>query len=96
MSASLRRSKKALAMIGAAAVVASLLSPPGTAQAKPPADPPAPGPAVAAAPADTDTLTTWTHANAVATSEPLAGDQVRRSQFYDASVTPAEGPQDRL
>ena len=36
-------------------------------------------------------LTTWTHTNAVATSEPLAGDQVRRSQFYDASVTPAQG-----
>ena len=75
-----------LAVVGAVAVVASLLSPPGAAYAEPKAEP-----TVALAPADTDTLKTWTHANAVATSEPIAGDQVRRSQFYDASVTPAKG-----
>ena len=75
-----------LAAAGAVAVVASLLSPPGAAYAEPKTEP-----TVAAAPANTDTLTTWTHANAVATSEPIAGDQVRRSQFYDASVTPAQG-----
>jgi len=90
MSAS-QRSTRVLAVIGAAAIVASLLGPPGTAQAKPPANPPVSGPVVATAPANTDILTTWTHTNAVATSAPVAGDQVRRSQFYDASVTPAKG-----
>ena len=92
MSAS-RRSTRVLAVMGAAAVVVSLLSPPVTAQAKPPAHPPVSGPLVATAPANTDTLTTWTHPNAVATSAPVAGDQVRRSQFYDASVTPTKGRQ---
>ena len=79
-----------LAVVGAAAVAASLLIAPVTAQAKPPATSPGET-VVAAAPADTPTLKTWTHANAVATSQPVAGDQVRRSQFYDASVTPAKG-----
>ncbi len=100
MSASRRRSKKALAIVGAAAVIASLLRPVGAAQASPPAAPPpaAPpanlpvaAPSVAGAPANTPALTTWTHPNAVATSAPLEGDQVRRSRFYDASVTLAQG-----
>ena len=75
-----------LAVVGAVAVVASLLSPSGAAYAKPKTEP-----TVATAPANTDTLKTWTHTNAVATSEPLDGEQVRRSQFYDASVTPTQG-----
>ena len=75
-----------LAALGAVVLLASLLGPPGTAYAKPGTSP------VTAGTADTETLKTWTHANAVATSQPLAGDQVRRSQFYDASVTPADRP----
>jgi hypothetical protein len=91
MSASRRRSRKALAFVGVAAVAAALFTAPGTAQAKPPTTPPVSAPVTSAAPAATSALTTWTHQNAVATSKPLAGDEVRQSQFYDASVTPAKG-----
>jgi hypothetical protein len=91
MSASRRRSRKALAFVGVAAVAAALFTTPDTAQAKPPTTPPVSAPVTSAAPAATSALTTWTHQNAVATSKPLAGDEVRQSQFYDASVTPAKG-----
>ena len=91
MSASGRRSRKALAFVGVAAVAAALFTTTGTAQAKPPTTPPVSAPVASAAPAATSTLTTWTHQNAVATSKPLAGDQVRQSRFYDASVTPTRG-----
>ena len=91
MSASRRRSRKALAFVGAAAVAAALFTTPGSAQAKPPTTSPVSAPVTSAAPAATSALTTWTHQNAVATSKPLAGDQVRQSQFYDASVTPTRG-----
>jgi hypothetical protein len=91
MSASRRRSRKALAFVGVAAVAAALFTTPGAAQAKPPTTPPVSAPVTSAAPAATSALTTWTHQNAVATSKPLAGDEVRQSQFYDASVTPAKG-----
>src|SRR4051812_4906411 len=95
MFASLRRSKLGLVVAGAAAVASCLLSPPGAAQAEPHADPivtPGVDPAVAAAPGSTATLKTWSHANAVATTGPIGDAQVRRSPFYDASVTPAKGP----
>lgn len=96
MSASQRRFRKALAIVGVAAVAGALFSSPGAAAAKPPSTPPAatpPAPAVvtSATPTSTPTLTTWTHADAVATSKPLPGNQVRRSQFYDTTVTPAQG-----
>lgn len=38
------------------------------------------------------TLVTWDHADAVATSGPIAGDRVRRSEFYDAAVATASAP----
>jgi len=38
------------------------------------------------------TLTTWDHDDAVATSGPIADDEVRRSEFYDAAVAPASAP----
>ena len=43
-------------------------------------------------PADTPTLHTWDHADSVATSAPIADGQVRRSEFYDASVSTASDP----
>ena len=88
MSASGWLSRKALAAVGAAAVVAALMGVPSTAQAKPSTPPSASVSTTSTSPASTSTLTTWTHAHAVATSKPLTGDQVRRSQFYDATVTP--------
>lgn len=91
MPVSGRLSKKALGYLGAAALVAALLIPTGTVQAQAPSRPTLPAHAEAAAPANTPTLKTWTHPNAVATSEPIASDQVRRSTFYDVSVTPARG-----
>lgn len=48
---------------------------------------------LAAAPAaTTDSITTWDHDNAVATTDPIAGDQVRQSPFYDASVSATADP----
>lgn len=96
MSASQGRFRKALALVGAAAVAGALFSSPVLARAKPPSTPPISTPqavvgAPSVRPASTSTLTTWTHADAVATSKPLPGDQVRRSQFYDAAVIPTRG-----
>lgn len=94
MSVSRRRSHKALAIVAVAALGTALLGLPGPAQAEPPAppaEPPAASSTTSASPAHTPTLTTWTHANALATSEPIAGDQVRQSQFYDATVSSVRG-----
>ena len=49
-------------------------------------------PLVAAAAATTESITTWAHDNAVATTDPIAGDQVRQSPFYDASVSTITEP----
>lgn len=46
-----------------------------------------------AAASTTDLLTTWGHENAVATTEPIADDQVRQSPFYAAAVTAVAEPE---
>ena len=74
-------------VVGAAAVLASLLTPVSAANA---AEPLATAPPTATA--ATDTLTTWGHDNPIATSDPIAGEQVRQSSFYDASVATAADP----
>lgn len=48
----------------------------------------------AAGPVDSPDLTTWWHDEGVATSEPIADGQVRRSEFYDVSVATAAAPED--
>ncbi|WP_203566547.1 family 49 glycosyl hydrolase [Aestuariimicrobium ganziense] len=72
------------ALIGALSLVAALVAPASTALAE--------ASLPAAPPSKKAVVTTWDHENAVATQEPIAGDQVRRSRFYDATVTPAKGP----
>jgi hypothetical protein len=80
-----------LVVVGALALLASLLAPVGAAYSV--GESPAPASSTTAGTtASTDALTTWDHANAVATSDPVAGDQVRESQFYEASVATADDP----
>lgn len=84
------------AVLGAvtALVAATLATPGAPAQAAPSGDDAATVQTVASGPADTPTLHTWDHANSVATSAPIADDQVRRSSFYDARVSTASDPSD--
>lgn len=78
-------------MAGVAALLGSLLISSGPAAA-------APLPlasAVVLPPADTAAVTTWEHADAVATSGPIADDQVRQSPFYEVAVAAAPAGTDR-
>jgi hypothetical protein len=42
--------------------------------------------------ADSDELHTWWHDKAAATTDPIGDDQVRQSQFYDATIATASEP----
>lgn len=75
-------------VLGAAALAVSFLTPVTAASAAPPAV----APTGLVAPAVTADLTTWGHADAIATSGPISNEQVRQSSFYDASVATAADP----
>lgn len=75
-------------LVGATVIFVSLLAPVSAAHSAD--DTAVQAPAVTAR---SDTLTTWGHDNAVATSDPVEGDQVRQSPFYDASVATASDPE---
>ena len=78
-------------VVGISAVLASLLTLTPAVAAAPPAAAELPS-ITAASAATTDSITTWDHDNAVATTDPIAGDQVRQSQFYDTSVSTVAEP----
>lgn len=76
----------AWSMVGLAAVLGSLLTATNPASAATPE-------AISSAETSTaDPLTTWGHDNAIATLEPISGEQVRQSSFYDASVATVADP----
>jgi len=81
-------------LCAAAALLATTLvvTPGGPALAVPAPTTPGTGRSTPTGPADTPTLRTWDHADSVATSAPIADDQVRSSEFYDARVSTVSDP----
>ncbi|GAA1850236.1 glucodextranase DOMON-like domain-containing protein [Myceligenerans crystallogenes] len=83
-----RPTTAATATTGALALVAGLLiATPSVATTGP-----FPAGAAETRTANSAQLRTWWHDNAAATTAPIAGDQVRRSTFYDATVATASDP----